>query len=46
MNWFKKKIDWVGIKNDCCTNQNIITNINTNYGQCIICLRLFEKRRK
>ena len=37
--------EWYGIKNECCEDdKNILQGQNHDYGQCIICFRIFERK--
>ena len=44
---FTKKVKWIGYHDSCCNDdRNIITNDQSDYGQCVKCLRLFERGKR
>ena len=43
-NWKIQKVKWYGIKDECCTNDNIKESNNTVIdGQCKVCKRCFTR---
>ncbi len=39
------RMEYCGIKNKCCTDENIVYSSNNEYVQCQVCKRLFKWKR-